>query len=261
MGDLKNITFTFKDKSYKIFIDSIKQLSALYDDIFLYIDRKNIYAYCALGNDGGATLAFKNYCFRTDDMLNYDDFDFALSFIIVKSKKFINNINILDSDDIQMRFSYRESLNADTNSYEAKTIELRSGKMKIKWICGITILNIITLDKLNSLFSMSEKRLTFDISREDFSNIYKLSSINSDISYIQIDVQGSNVVVQQENKWEMTTTTDLDNLINKSMMIDRSFLKFINTKVDNIIFDVYDNFILIKDDVSNLMLSFQQNFE
>ena len=43
-------------------------------------------------------------------------------------------------------------------------------------------------------------------------------------------------------------------------MLNKRFLSCINDDMENIEFNIFETFMLIKDDISNLMLSFEQDF-
>ena len=46
-----------------------------------------------------------------------------------------------------------------------------------------------------------------------------------------------------------------------NLILNKKFLSCINDSVENIEFSIFDTFMLVKDEYSNLMLSFEQDFE
>jgi hypothetical protein len=49
--------------------------------------------------------------------------------------------------------------------------------------------------------------------------------------------------------------------INTQLIVNKKFLSCVNDKKENLEFNIFENFILIKDDESNLMLSFEQSID
>ena len=74
-----------------------------------------------------------------------------------------------------------------------------------------------------------------------------------------MDVVKGVVTLSEKSSWEL----EVDNLNDDrtaNLILNKRFLSCINDKMDSIEFIIFDNFMLIKDENSNLMLSFEQNF-
>jgi hypothetical protein len=74
-----------------------------------------------------------------------------------------------------------------------------------------------------------------------------------------MDVIKGVVTLSEKSSWEL----EVDNLNDDrtaSLILNKRFLSCINDKMDSIEFIIFDNFMLIKDENSNLMLSFEQDF-
>ena len=67
------------------------------------------------------------------------------------------------------------------------------------------------------------------------------------------------ITLSEKSSWEMEIGS-IESDKNADLMINKKFLSCINDDMDNIEFSIFDNFMLIKDDISNLMLSFEQDF-
>jgi hypothetical protein len=75
-----------------------------------------------------------------------------------------------------------------------------------------------------------------------------------------MDVIKGVVTLSEKSSWEL----EVDNLNDDrtaSLILNKRFLSCINDKMDLIEFIIFENFMLIKDDNSNLMLSFEQSFD
>jgi hypothetical protein len=95
------------------------------------------------------------------------------------------------------------------------------------------------------------------LENQDFLDVKKLSSINSD-KIININVQSGKVVLSETSAWELEIG-EIENR-NANLIFNKRFLNCINDSLDNIEFSMFETFILIKDEQSNLMLSYEQDF-
>ena len=73
-----------------------------------------------------------------------------------------------------------------------------------------------------------------------------------------MDVNKGKVVFSEKSSWELEVDEIEDR--NAALILNKRFLSCINDKLD-VEFNIFENFMLIKDENSNLMLSFEQNFE
>jgi hypothetical protein len=96
------------------------------------------------------------------------------------------------------------------------------------------------------------------MSNEDFSNVKKLSSINNEDKIFNITVQNGKVSISELAKWELEV--DEISQKNEQLVFSKKYLSNINDGKEFVYFTVFETFILIKDEDSNLMLSFEQDF-
>ena len=66
------------------------------------------------------------------------------------------------------------------------------------------------------------------------------------------------VKILETSTWELDID-DINEDKNTNLVLNKRFLSSINDK-EEIVFNIFDNFMLIKDDESNLMLSFEQDW-
>ncbi len=250
------IKFQINPDKMSDFISKLDDLSKIEDTIKLKIDGDNILMYSILG--GNVMLAFKNYLLKTSDYFKGDEFEFTLDVIIVNSKKFVKNLNFLtDSPKVTIEFTYKES-NDDDSIMNARSIQVVGGKLKVNWLAGEHYeLRDINKDSLKANLNISKRKWFFNISQNDFSDIKKLSNINSD-RIIHITIDSGRVILSEKAAWELECDS-IDDDRNASLMLNKKFLGCIKDDKD-IQFSIFDNFMLIQDENSNLMLSFEQDF-
>lgn len=251
------IKFKFNPLNLGDFITKIDDLSKIDDTIKLKIDSDNILMYSMLG--GNVLLAFKNFLIKTSDYLENSEFENQIDLIIPNAKKFVKNLSFIkDQSSVSLEISYKESPDND-ELFLGRSFQVISGKFKVNWLAGEHYeMRDIDKNSLNTRLDLRNKKWSFSIKNEDFVDIKKLSSINSE-RVISISVIKGNVVVSEKSAWELEID-DLDDDRNASLILNKRFLGCINDKMTNVEFHIFDTFMLVKDHESNLMLSFEQDF-
>ena len=251
------VKFKFIPINLSDFISKIDDLSKIDDTIKLKIDNENILMYSMLG--GNVLLAFKNFLVKTSDYLDNVDFDYKIDLIIPSAKKFVKNLTFIkDQSSVSLDISYKESPD-DEELFLARSFQITSGKFKVNWLAGEHYeMRDIDKNSLTTRLDLRNKKWSFSIKNEDFVDIKKLSSINSE-RVISIMVTKGNVVVSEKSAWELEID-DLDDDRSASLILNKRFLGCINDKLIMVDFHIFDTFMLVKDTDSNLMLSFEQDF-
>ncbi len=250
------IKFQIKPDKISQFIETLEELTRIEDTIKLKIDSENILMYSILG--GNVMLAFKNYLINTSDYFVGNEFDFTLDAIIVNAKKFVKNLNFLTSSEkVTIEFTYKESQD-DDDTMQARSIQVVGGKLKVNWLAGEHYqLRDINKASLKTNLNPKNRKWSFKISKSDFSDVKKLSNINSE-RIINITIDSGNVLFSEKSAWELEIDSIEDDR-NSNLMLNKKFLSCINDDKD-VEFSIFDNFMLIQDNNSNLMLSFEQDF-
>ena len=183
---------------------------------------------------------------------------FRLLFILY-AKKFVKNLAFIkDSEKITLELSYKESPDDDT-IMNVRSIQIVGGKLKVNWIAGEHYeMRDINKTALKQRLDLKFRKWFFGITKSEFSDVKKLSNINSD-RIINISIQEGKIILSEKASWELELGS-FDDDRNASLMLNKKFLGCINDSVDTIEFNIFENFMLVKDDNSNLMLSFEQDF-
>ena len=81
---------------------------------------------------------------------------------------------------------------------------------------------------------------------------------------MQFEIKGGvvegKVLLSERAAWEMEIGS-IESTRSANLILNKKFLSCINDSVESIEFSIFDTFMLVKDDYSNLMLSFEQDFE
>lgn len=252
------VKFKINSDKFVDFISKLDDLTKIEDTIKLKIDNDNILMYSMMSS-GQTMLAFKNYLVNTREYLEYgDDLEYSIDIIIANAKKFVKNLNFIkDSDKITFEISYKESPDDDT-IMNGRSLQIVGGKLKVNWISAEHYeMRDINKTALAQRLNLKNRKWFFNINKSEFSDIKKLSSINSE-RIININVLSGKVTLSERASWELEIEP-IDDDRSASLMLNKKFLNCIN-EMDNIEFSIFETFMLVKDDSSNLMLSFEQDF-
>jgi hypothetical protein len=187
-----------------------------------------------------------------------EDMDFTIDLIIANSKKFVKNLQFLTSNEsVTMEINYKESSD-DDSIMNARSVQIVGGKLKVNWL-GAEHFEIRDINKqsLKQRLSLNNRKWFFHINKSDFSDVKKLSNINSD-RIINISIKSGKVIFSEISAWELEIDSIEDDR-NANLMLNKKFLGCINDDND-IEFSIFENFMLIQNENSNLMLSFEQDF-
>jgi hypothetical protein len=250
--------FKINSDKFVDFISKLDDLTKIEDTIKLKIDNDNILMYSMMSS-GQTMLAFKNYLVNTRDYLEYgDDLGYSIDIIIANAKKFVKNLNFIkDSEKITFEITYKESPDDDT-IMNGRSLQIVGGKLKVNWIAGEHYeMRDINKGALSQRLNLKNRKWFFNINKSEFSDVKKLSSINSE-RIINISVLSGKVTLSERASWELEIES-IDDDRSASLMLNKKFLSCIN-EMDNIQFSIFETFMLVRDENSNLMLSFEQDF-
>lgn len=250
------VKFTVISDKFEDFIGKLHDLTTIDDTIKLKIDNEHILMYSMLG--GNVMLAFKNYLVKKSDYFKSDDLDYTYDVIIANAKKFVKNLGFIKSSDkVTIELNCKESPEDDT-IMNSRSIQVVGGKLKVNWLAGERYeMRDINKTVLDQRLNLKNRKWSFSLTIQDFLDIKKLSSINSD-KIINITVQEGTVILSETSAWELEIG-QIENR-NANLILNKRFLNCINEDQNNIEFSMFETFILIKDEQSNLMLSYEQDF-
>jgi hypothetical protein len=254
------LNITVNPSNFDDLISKIDDLCRISDTIKLKIDKESILMYSMMGSEN-IILAFKNYDLNTEDFFTIKDFDYTLNIIITSAKKFVKNLAFIKkAEKIQMEVTHK--FGDDDTVSDARLVQIKNGRFKLQIQTGENS-EIRDLNKtvLGQRMNLKNKKWSFSVSNSDFNDVKKLSSINSDDSrrILHLNVEDFKVKLSELSLWELEVDEVSEN--NKHLMFNKNFLPCINDGGKSVQFHVFETFILIKDDISNLMISFEQNFE
>ncbi len=253
---MSKLNLVFKSDKFPDLLQKMEDLSKIGDIIKIKIDQENILIYSMLGES--IILAFKNYLLTTEDYIKGNLPDQVLNIIIPNSKKFVRSLSFIKLDsDIKSEIEYK----IEDDSIQARFVQIKSGKLKISTGCGENMeIKDIPKEALLQKLNLKNKKWSFNVVRSDFSDIKKLSSINSEGKILHLNSTNGEVILSETSLWEISVDK-IDDSENRHLIISKSYLSNIDDSEDEVSFHVFESFLLVKNDISHLMISFEQSFE
>lgn len=250
------IKIDFKRENFQTFIDKIADLNKIKDSIRFKITNEYIFMYSTLGDN--IMLAFKNHLLKTSDFFDLKKpLDSEIDFILSNCSKLVKNLEFIRNSD-KITLSFKEEQSEDPGVLTTRGIIIKGSDLKITWVTSeLYEIRNIPKDFLDSGLDLSNRNWSIEIPIEKFEKIIKLSNINSD-KIINFDVIDSKVTVYETSAWSMNLG-DIDKQ-NANFIFNKRFFKCINEYSSVVTFHLFDSFILIKGKSSNLMLSYEQDF-
>lgn len=252
---MPQLDIIFNPLKFPDFLEKIEDLCKISDTIKIKIDNDDIFMYSMMGEN--VILSFKSYILPIAEYIEMDPMENIFNVVIPNSKKFAKSLSFIStSDKIKCNIDYKE----DDGTYNSRFIQIKSGKLKISSGCAEqNEIRDLTKESLLQNLDTKNQKWSFVVSKEDFQDIKKLSSINSNGKIINIDTSAGEVIMSEPSSWEMKVGNS--NEENKHLLINKSCLSNINDSGDQINFYVFGSFLMVRDSNSHLMISFEQNFE
>ena len=249
---------TIKPDKFSDFHQKMDDLSKIGDVLKIKMDGEETLIYSMVGEN--MILAFKSYVLKTIEYFELkDNLSGVLDIIISGSRKFVKNLSMIKKDNpIKIEVSWREN---DEGSMCARFIQIKNGKFKLGQSCGEeSEIRNISKEALDQKLNLKSQKWSFIIKKSDFDDVKKLSNINSDGKILNLNVDGDGkVIISESNVWELEVD-DIEST-NKTILFSKSYLGNIDDDMDEIKFHVFESFILNKNPNSNLMISFETQFE
>lgn len=248
-----------KDK-FSDLISKLQDLTNIEDVIKIKIDKENLLIYSLLSNDV-SVLALKNYSLNTQEYIDNFDSEYTFDYIICGATKAVKNLKFFNSDSpIKLEVNYKESPDDETIMH-VRGSHFSNGKLKVSIIGGEQQkIRDINREVLESRLNIKNSKWGFKLLQQDFMDIKKLCSINSEDKIVNINISNGEITFSENSKWELNVDKVESNK-NTQLTFNKKYLSNISADSKFVNFNIFETFILVKDDNSNLMMSFEQNFD
>jgi len=257
MGEIKyKIT---SDNLTKI-IDTVRDLSVIDKKGVIRFNKKYVLIYSLIG-EGDVINVFKSFVFKTEELFtNIDEFDETINFVVKDMKNLYRTLKIMadlgDNVDGKIFFDEIGKLFFSDRLYFKST-----NKLKLNFYGNDpTKTNTrITLDQIKKIANVDNSSFNFNLKSEDFVNIKKLALPDDemDIFYMNtFEKDGDYFVSIGETNWNLTLD-QIDLKEERTLAFPKKYFKTINIDKENVKVYVFDTFLLVSSDNSNLIISIE----
>ncbi len=245
--------FFMTNEQLKTFLDKIKDLVSVNDEVLLKVDKYNILMYSLVGEKKNVN-AFKSFIIKTEDIFTFkDELEKQLKYIIPNGKKFDSNIrNFLDyNEKLDCNFYMNDDEYADNLLIKNKFLRLNQigGDPR-----GATL--DIDIEKVKSTIDKNNADFSFTLSKEVFDKIKKMSKIELDNDILYLNIK-DNILTIGENAWELTVCdTDEKEL---SITFPKKYfnsLQYPPTIAEVDVF-VFESFLLVDNENTSLLVALE----
>lgn len=255
----QKLSLKFNQSNFQDLISKMKDLTGIEDVIKMRFDKDHLLVYSVLSNEQ-QVAALKTYLLPTQEYLIGFKEEETFDFIVTSATKFVKNIQFFNTDT-QIKFDLiYKPLPEDDTTMHIRSAQLSNGKLKISCIGGEEYkIREVNKKFIETRLNPKNSKWSFKISSNDFTDVKKLSNINSEDRIININVTDGKVTFNETSKWELEV--DSINSKNQHLIFGKKYLSNINCDEEFIQFNIFETFIHVRDKDSNLMLSFEQNFD
>jgi len=248
---LDSYKFSMNLTQLAFFLDKVHDLTAIDNEILLKIDKENILLYAAVGEKNNIN-AFKSFIFKTDEIFSFSsDIEKEIRFIIVNAKKFETTLkNYLDyQDDIKCEFFMNDDTYVDN-------LKLKNSKLKLSIIGGDCRAVNTNID-MTMIGNITDKNLIdfqFSLDKNSFTKIKKIGDIDNENDILTLNIIDNRLTIG-ENGWDLEICElDHDEL---NITFPKKYFKSITFTEDSITVYVFDNFILIDNKNTTLLIALE----
>lgn len=258
MSKANNITYKISITSLSNLIDKIKDLTKLDTRVLFVFDNTDLLLYSLVGTSTGVH-GFKNHILKISDFfVTKNELSSPIKFSITDAKKFITSIsgfvkymksqNMLD--DLTFKLTYNED-----DFVEKLLIQNKKSKEDIVGGDPTAFKQSIDIETINEIMDINNSEFSFILKKDDFDYIKSKLAIDKVSEVLYLNIKDKQVVIG-ENRWEHTIC-DIESEDN-TISFPKKYFKCIDYgSATEMTIYIFDRFIMIKGDDSNLMISIE----
>ena len=250
MADI-SYKFSMTLNQLNFFLDKVKDLLAIDDEILLKINNENILLYTIVGEKMNVN-AFKSFIFKTNEIFSFDDeLPNEIRFIITNGGKFESTLkNYSDyNEDIKCEFFMNDNTYADN-------FKLKNSKLKLSINGGdVRGMNTtIDIEKINKTLNKDNIDFKFILDKNSYAKIKKISTIDNENDILTLNIIKNEITIG-ENSWDLK----IDHIEHDDLSISfpKKYFKSITFTEDQINVYVFDTFLLIDNKNTNLLIALE----
>ena len=255
MPDL-SYKFSMSISQLNFFLEKVHDLLSIDDEILLKISNDNILLYSIVGEKMNVN-AFKSYIFKTNEVFSFvDELPKEIRFIITNGSKFETTLkSYLDfKENIDCEFFMNDDTYADNfklkNSKSARPLRLNVNGGDVR---GMN--TTIDIDKITKTLNKDNIDFKFILDKNFYLKIKKLMAIDNENDILTLTIIDKNLTIGEGITWDLSIC-DIEHE-DLSITFPKKYFKSITFTEDNINVYVFDTFLLIDNQNTNLLIALE----
>lgn len=244
--------FSMSVEQLTFLLEKVHDLITIDDEVLIKVSETTLLMYALVGEKTSVN-AFKSFIFKTDEVFNFEtQIENEIKFIISNGSKFENTLkNFLDfNETIECEFFMSDDVYSDN-------LKLKNSKLKLSIIGGHPLgLNTnIDVEKIKTTMNKDNIDFKFTIDKNSYAKIKKIMSIDNENDILTLTIEEKSLLIGEGINWNLKICDiDHDDL---SITFPKKYFKSINFTEENINIYVFDTFLLIDNQNTNLLVALE----
>lgn len=257
MATTKEISFKITTDNLSKIINVLKDLSSIDEKALFRFDKKHVLIYTLVG-EGKGINAFKSFVFNTDELFDIEDFDQIIDFIAKDIKTIYRNLQIML--DLQSNISGKIFFDEIGDKFFSDRLFFKSdSKLKLNFYGSdpMAFNTNISIKDIKKLTNIENSNFNFDLLSSDFTNIKRLATTGKEIDVFYINTfekDEKHYISIGESSWDLTLS-EIDYNEDRTISFPKKYFKSITFSSETSKIYIFDMFILVKTDNSDLLIS------
>lgn len=246
-------SLSMTNEQLKNFLDKIKDLVSIDDEVLLKVDNYNILMYSLVGEKKNVN-AFKSFIVKTEDLFTFkEELEKQMKYIIPNGKKFDSNIrNFLDyNEKLDCMFYMNDEEYADNLLIKNKFLRLNQVGGDPR---GATL--DIDIEQVKSTIDKNNADFKFVLPKDVYERIKKMSKIELENDILYLNIKDHKITIG-ETAWELTVCdTDEEDL---SITFPKKYFNSLQYPPGTTEVEVYvfDSFLLVDNENTSLLVALE----
>ena len=245
--------FSMSIPQLNFLLDKIHDLITIDDEILLKINQNNLLLYAIVGEKSNVN-AFKSFIFKTDEIFTFDEpLVNELRFIITNGSKFESTLkNYLDfNTELECEFFMNDNTYSDN-------LKLKNSKLKLSVGGGDPrgMNTTIDVEKIKTTMNKDNIDFKFVLDKGSYAKIKKIASLvkDEDCDILTLTISENKLSIG-EGYWDIQICEVKHE--NLSITFPKKYFKSINFTEEEINIYVFDTFLLVDNQNTNLLIALE----
>lgn len=250
MGNISH-KFSMTLNQLNFFLDKVHDLLSIDNEVLIKIDNENVLLYSIVGEKNNVN-AFKSFIYKTKELFSFkEELPNEIRFIITNGKKF--------EDILKNYLDYNEVINCEffmNDDTYADNLKIKNSKLRLGINGGdIRGMNTnIDISKINATLNKDNIDFKFILDKSSYAKIKKIAAVDGDNDILTLIIHNKELNIG-EHGWSLKLC-DIDHE-DLNITFPKKYFKSITFTEDDLVVYVFDTFILVDNQNTNLLIALE----